>query len=246
MTDFDYKKYSLENLENWLHDAISSGEATPDEVYDVILKVVRESYYYHKHHASQAYELLSKLNGNNGWTVEDVMKEREYYEPSMPPWGHSDLEYAIHHKEPLSCDKDDPSPECKGAWDDFWEDVDEKHSREYNLREAEYYNKRAELDALSKEIEEEGGYEWTPIPSKDVPYPLYMNKKGEICSPDYVFKKDKVVKWQLPVQQKIEEGVDDYYVQFPDDLLEAANLKEGDQIEWVDNGNGTYTLRKVG
>ena len=70
---------------------------------------------------------------------------------------------------------------------------------------------------------------------------------GDVWIPDYVVKKeDKVVKWQLPVQQKIEEGIDDYYVQFPDDLLEAANLKEGDQIEWVDNGNGTYTLRKVG
>jgi len=202
MTNFDYKKYSLENLENWLHDAISSGEATPDEVYDVILKVVRESYYHHKHHASQAYELLSKLNGNNGWTVEDVMKEREYYDPSMPPWGHSDLEYMIHNKEPLSCDKDDPSPECKGAWSDFWEDVDEEYSREYNLREAEYYNKRAELDA----------------------------------------KQDKVVKWQLPVEM---DPSGEYFVTFPDDLLEAANLKEGDTIEWFEQGGGAYLLKKV-
>lgn len=29
MTDFNYKKYSLENLENWMHDAMSAGEATP-------------------------------------------------------------------------------------------------------------------------------------------------------------------------------------------------------------------------
>jgi bifunctional DNA-binding transcriptional regulator/antitoxin component of YhaV-PrlF toxin-antitoxin module len=28
-------------------------------------------------------------------------------------------------------------------------------------------------------------------------------------------------------------------------LLEAANLKEGDKVEWVDNGNGSYLLRKV-
>jgi hypothetical protein len=46
---------------------------------------------------------------------------------------------SIHNKEPLSCDKDDPSPECKGAWNDFWEDNDS--ASEYNLREAEYYNK---------------------------------------------------------------------------------------------------------
>ena len=56
---------------------------------------------------------------------------------------------------------------------------------------------------------------------------------------------DKVVKWILPVQQKIEEGIDDYYVQFPDDLLEAANLKEGDQVEWIDRGDGSFEMRKV-
>jgi len=52
----------------------------------------------------------------------------------MPPWGHSDLEYLIQHKEPVSCDKDDPSPECQGAWDSFWEDVSvngESHSKYY-------------------------------------------------------------------------------------------------------------------
>ena len=62
---------------------------------------------------------------------------------------------------------------------------------------------------------------------------------------DDVIKGDKVVKWVLPVQQKIEEGIDDYYVQFPDDLLEAANLKANDLVEWVDNLDGSYLLRKV-
>ena len=54
---------------------------------------------------------------------------------------------------------------------------------------------------------------------------------------------DKVVKWQLPIERKIEDGVDDYYIQFPDDLLEAANLKPGDIVTWIDNGDGTYTLK---
>jgi len=151
--DFDYKKYSLENLENWLHDAMSSGEATPDEIYDLIMKVVRENYYHHKHHASQAYELLCKLN-DNGQSYEDVIKEREYYEPSMPPWGHSDIEYLIANK-----------------------------------------------------------------------------------------KENKVVKWQLPVEVDGPSG--EYFVMFPNDLLEAANLKEGDQVEWIDRNDGSFELRKV-
>lgn len=79
-----------------------------------------------------------------------VMKEKEYYEPSMPPWGHSDME------------------------------------------------------ALSQ------------------------------------YKKDKVKKWVLP----IEEIGEMQFITFPDDLLEAANLKEGDQIEWIDNKDGTFSLIK--
>ena len=31
---FDYKKYSLEQLENWVHDAIN-GEASPHEIYSL-------------------------------------------------------------------------------------------------------------------------------------------------------------------------------------------------------------------
>lgn len=100
-------------------------------------------------------------------------------------------------KKPLSCDKDDSSPECKGAWNDFWEDA---------------------------------------------PVPLYVSEDGDVWAPDTVVKKkDKVVKWRLPVQQNEE----DYYVEFPDDLLEAANLKEGDQVEWVKQPGGAYLLRKV-
>ena len=151
MTDFDYKKYSLENLENWMHDAMSAGEASPEEIYDVIIGVVKDNYYTYKHQASQAYELLALLNGNG-------MKH-------------------------LSCDKDDKSPECVKHWDEFWE----------------------------------------------TPYNQTV--------------KDKVVKWQLPVEVDSCNG--EYFITFPDDLLEATNLKEGDQVEWVDIGDGSYLLRKV-
>jgi antitoxin component of MazEF toxin-antitoxin module len=60
-------------------------------------------------------------------------------------------------------------------------------------------------------------------------------------------KQDKVVRWQLPVEEVRDEdtGEDEYCVTFPDDLLEAANLKEGDVIEWVDQGDGSYLLKKV-
>jgi hypothetical protein len=203
MVDFDYKKYSLENLENWIHDAMSSSEASPQEIYDTIHKVVEENYYTYKKQASEAYELLALLNGNGKGHIEAydaVMREKEYYEPSMPPWGHSDLEYMIHNKhnkESLSCDKNSSSPECKGAWNSFW------NEEEYGLQYTD-----EEITAMCDAAE----------------------------------KKDKVVKWQLPIEI---DASGEYFVSFPDDLLEAANLKEGDKIEWVDNNDGTYTLKKV-
>ena len=61
------------------------------------------------------------------------------------------------------------------------------------------------------------------------------------------YKKNKVKKWVLPVEECKDADTDEigYFVSFPDDLLEAADLKEGDQVEWVDKGDGSYLLRKV-
>ncbi len=233
--DFDYKKYSLENLENWMHDAMSSGGATPQEIYDVIVGVVKENYYTYKHQASQAYELLSLLNS-----------------------GVDNNKYQNYLNKVLSCDKDDQSEECRKSWTSFWEenyypkehqqyteeelnamcdkaasDQEKEKCREYNLREAEYYDKRAKLDCESKQMtyDEAIAAGWT------------MTADGFWIRESPKIKKDKVTKWQLPVEVDGPSG--EYFVCFPDDLMLAANLKEGDQIEWIDNGDGSYTLRKV-
>ena len=57
-----------------------------------------------------------------------------------------------------------------------------------------------------------------------------------------VIKEDKVVKWQLPVEEDAVNG--EYFITFPDDLLEAANLKQGDDVEWIDNNDGSFILKK--
>jgi hypothetical protein len=57
-------------------------------------------------------------------------------------------------------------------------------------------------------------------------------------------KKNKVKKWVLPVQE-VENGdtmENEYFIQLPDDLLEQTGWKENEELIWVDNGNGTFTL----
>jgi len=166
---FDYKKYSLEQLKTWIHDALSSAEASPHEIYSTIREAVREDYDYYKHHTSRAYGLLSLLSGDrpvkdgnvtigNSADWNDFWEENYYpeeykksKEPSvedvMPPWGHSDMEALRYTDEELDamCDK-------------AASDEEKKKCQEYNLREAEYYNKRAQLDAEIEKIKAEGGY----------------------------------------------------------------------------------------
>jgi hypothetical protein len=67
----------------------------------------------------------------------------------------------------------------------------------------------------------------------------YMTDDGFWMPPE---KKDKVIKWSLPVEEA-EDG--EYYITFPEDLLEAAKLAPGDSVEWVDLTENTYLLRKV-
>jgi hypothetical protein len=206
----DYKKYSLEKLQEWVHDALSTSEASPHEIYSAIREAVRDDYYCYKHHTSRAYGLLALLNGERPTADKSVEEkwddwEENYYpeehkkpkvEDIIPPWGHSDMEALQYSEEELNA-------MCEKAASD----QEKEKCREYNMREAEYYNKRAELDA----------------------------------------KTDKVKQWILPVEEVRDEDTDEdiYCVTFPDDLLEAANLKEGDQVEWVDNGDGSYTIKQI-
>jgi len=49
-------------------------------------------------------------------------------------------------------------------------------------------------------------------------------------------------KWTIDIKEDPETG--DQILEFPDDLMESAGWKEGDVIEWIDNKDGSWTLRK--
>jgi bifunctional DNA-binding transcriptional regulator/antitoxin component of YhaV-PrlF toxin-antitoxin module len=44
---------------------------------------------------------------------------------------------------------------------------------------------------------------------------------------------------------ELQEDGDDLILPFPDDILDKIGWKEGDSLEWVDNQDGSFTLRKV-
>jgi hypothetical protein len=244
---FDYKKYSLENLEKWIEDAINSSEASPHEIYDVIKNVVSENYYCYKNHTERCYELLALLNGNGKCHI-----------PAYDEY--------VKKKENLVCDKDDKSPECQKSWNDFWEEnyypeeVKDAcmspwgHSDiEYNLANptltkdrisnfpGEQYSEE-ELNSMCDKAASGAKKNWK-IVNEDFPYPIHVSEDGDVWIPDSVTKEDKVVKWQLPIE--VDGASGEYYIQFPDDLMEAANIKENDMVEWVDRGDGSYLLKKV-
>ena len=68
-----------------------------------------------------------------------------------------------------------------------------------------------------------------------------------MCAAATSAKKGKVNKWVLPVEETKDVDTDEieYFISFPDDLLEAANLKEGDQVQWVDQGDRSFKMIKV-
>lgn len=65
-----------------------------------------------------------------------------------------------------------------------------------------------------------------------VPYDQYANNFDNIFG-----KKQKVVE-----VKKLPNG--DQFIEIPDDMIKSVGWKEGDKIEWKDNKNGTYDLKK--
>lgn len=47
--------------------------------------------------------------------------------------------------------------------------------------------------------------------------------------------------WVVNVEED-ENG--DAYIQLPEEVLQHANLKEGDTVIWTDNKDGSWTLQK--
>jgi|694.fasta_scaffold27953_19 hypothetical protein len=219
--DFDYKKHSLERLEEWMNDTLLSSEASSQEIYDVIKKATEENYHYFKHHTERCYELLALLNGNGKGHIQAYDEYAREWETDKTVVAGKEENTAFFNVDtagnmtpsyisPVTCDKDDQSPECKGAWNNFWD---------------------------SEEVSDDCMPPWGHSDMEALSRPDWHRKIMPSATQSDV---DKVKKWVLPVEELGEMQ----FITFPDDLLEAANLKEGDQIEWVDKGDGSFLLKK--
>jgi bifunctional DNA-binding transcriptional regulator/antitoxin component of YhaV-PrlF toxin-antitoxin module len=49
----------------------------------------------------------------------------------------------------------------------------------------------------------------------------------------------------LKNEQRVLQVDDDGVLKLPDDLIEELGWKLGDTLEWIDNEDGTWTLRNV-
>jgi len=134
-SDFSYKKYSLEQLDNWVNDALNYEDLTPEEIYDTIVKCVDESVEYHKKYLTKSTELLSLLKGQQNLS-ENVKEATNYDWVDFWEENYYPEEYKYSTEEELDA-------MCASAA----EQEEKDKCREYNLREAEYYNQRAKLDA---------------------------------------------------------------------------------------------------
>ena len=52
--------------------------------------------------------------------------------------------------------------------------------------------------------------------------------------------------WTLPVEEVkiVDTDEVEYFVTFPQDMLEYTGWVEGDLLSWIDNGDGSFTLKK--
>ena len=140
--------YTLSMLSDWVKESMESPN-TPNQVYETIVRTVREKRDYHQSCYKNSVKLLELLKG--GMTP---MPEQ-----SVTSYGGTDS-----------------SPEALRNWEDFWHSPEKtggwesnytkEEEREIEMKEREYERKRAIRDAQDKneveQIRKEGGYDWTP------------------------------------------------------------------------------------
>jgi hypothetical protein len=128
-----------------------------------------------------------------------------------------DEKFKLAWQETVVKQKEEAEKDCMPAWG---------HS------DMEYLSKVCDKDDTSEECKSAWSEFWNEEKEECIEY--NTDPKGNQVP---------VKRWILPVEE--DTVTKDAYVLFPDDLLEAADLKEGDQVDWIDNGDGSWIMKKV-
>jgi hypothetical protein len=127
----------------------------------------------------------------------------------------------------------------------YLEDFDRKFKTAWNETVVKLKKEELSWDGWSREVskcdKDDSKGAWTSFWEE-----YYYPEEYEGSTVSSV-KQDKVKRWVLPVEEveNGDTGEQEYFITFPDDLLEAADLKEGDSVEYLDRGDGSYILKKI-
>ena len=142
----DRKIYSLQQLEEWIEDALES-EATPQEIHDTIIHTIEKSVNYHRaclNHSSRLLSLLEdniKIEGYDDFELplpkqDNVVKmsdytptEKDYWEGKVVGKQFNDyLKMYGYEYTPSSFKLDSPYLHDPSQWPDYTELEDNKES----------------------------------------------------------------------------------------------------------------------
>ena len=128
----EHEDYSLNMLSDWVKESLESSH-TPQQVYETIVRAVREKRDYYETCYNHSKKLLELLKG-------ELTPLPEHYD---------DFECPIPEQETITFSGQDGSAESLRNWENFW--YDENHLT-FNS------SLQQEVDKIGKE----GGYGWTP------------------------------------------------------------------------------------
>ena len=136
----------------------------------------------------------------------------------------------------LTYDKEDASPECIGDYDWFKWDYDKVH-----------------VGLIAQEVKDDCMPPWghsdmeaLKYTDKEMDAMCSAAEEEELISKGY-FKENGF--WKKPKTWTVEVSMDgltgDAFLPIPDEVMDLVGWDLYDELEWIDNKDGSYTLRKV-
>jgi bifunctional DNA-binding transcriptional regulator/antitoxin component of YhaV-PrlF toxin-antitoxin module len=126
----------------------------------------------------------------------------------------------------------------KGVVEDNYYTYKNQTSKAYELLALLNGNGKGNLTCDRDDTSEECKKSWNDFWVEDLHRTDYTDEElNAMCDAVTSAKQGKVNKWILPVD-------DDYNITFPEDLLEQTGWKEGDTLQWIDQGDGSFKMVK--